>query len=355
MRLRGLGILVGMLVAGAIALPAGATHEQITLHAESTHLALSDVSTGEIVPMRFSWSPSDTLFEGSSVLLCWNGRLDRPRLADDVQNWNELCSSGSSGLMGATRDEGSFTTATFDALTAGRYEAVIRRLTPCEGTCDPPPPPHWNVSNVVSVDVVDPCRLKLVSVQAQGFHFPLEVGSPMSCQTLINSGKLEGEGEDGSRFTLTGASQLSLDYITRNYSTDEPVLHPIFRLRAGGTPAEVTFSTGSRLGGLVTSVSTGAVHVLAVRPASGKLTFRKGVGHVHVTRGRVVVLGVGPYEAAWEIPRYCGKRKPTITCLSKMRYRFFTMKRGTSIKARVLRAGQNVTFKRRRGGITFLR
>jgi hypothetical protein len=304
--------------------------------------------------MRFSWAPPDTLFEGSSVLLCWNGRLDRSRLAADVRDWNTLCSSGSSGSFNATRDEGSFASATYEALTAGRYEAVIRRLTPCEGPCDPPPPPHWNVSNVVAVEVVDPCRLRLVSMKAKGFHFPLEVGSPMSCQTLLNSGKLEAAGEDGTRFTLTGTSQLSVDYVTRNYFTDEPQPHPIFRIKAGGTPAGVMFSTGSRLGSLV-SASTGGVHALAVAPASAQLAFRKGVGRIHVTRGTIVALGVGPYEAALEIPRYCGKRKPTIACLSKMRYRFFTMPRGRSLKARVLRAGQSATFKRRRGVITFVR
>jgi hypothetical protein len=355
MRLRGLGILVGMLAAGAFALPAGANHEQITLHAVDSRLVLSDVSTGEIVPMRFSWAPADTLFEGSSVLLCWNGHLDRSRLLDDVRNWSELCSSGSSGVMNATRDSDSFSTATYDAIAAGRYEAVVRRRTPCEEPCYPEPPPHWNASNVVTVDVVDPCRLRLVSLTARGFHFPLQAGSPMACATLLDSGRLEAAGEDGSEIALTGAGQIAVDYVTRNNFTGRPIPGPIFRLKAGGNPAALTFATGSRLGGLVTSASTGAVHVLAVAPASVQLSFRDNVGRVHVRSGRVVALGVGPYEAALEIERYCGRRRPTIACLSKMRYRFFTMRRGTSLQARVLRAGQSATFRRKRGVIKFVR
>ena len=96
----------------------------------------------------------------------------------------------------------------------------------------------------------------------------------------------------------------------------------------------------------MTSASTGAAHVLAVAPAKARLTFRNGVGRVDVQSGRVVALGVGSYEAAWEIERYCGRRRPTIACLSKMRYRYFTMKRGTSLRAKVLRAGQRATFRK---------
>src|SRR4029079_11693772 len=46
----------------------------------------------------------------------------------------------------------------------------------------------------------------------------------------------------------------------------------------------------------------------------------------------------------------------TIACVSKMRYRYYAMKRGKSIKARVLRAGQSATVRRvvRRGVISFV-
>jgi hypothetical protein len=249
----------------------------------------------------------------------------------------------------------SDSTATYDAMTAGRYEAVVRRQTPCADPCFPPPPPHWNASNVVVVEAVDPCRLRLVSVAARGFQFPLLPGAPMACATLLDSGTLEADGEDGSKIALTGTGQIAVDYNLRNNVTGRPLAGPVFRLKAGGKPASVTFTTRSRLGGLVTSASTGAVHVLAVAPAKARLTFRNGVGRVDVQSGQVVALGVGPYEAAWEIERYCGRRRPTIACLSKMRYRYFTMKRGTSLKARVLRAGQSATFRRHRGVIKFVR
>jgi hypothetical protein len=195
---------------------------------------------------------------------------------------------------------------------------------------------------------------RLVSVKARGFYFPLQAQSPMSCGTLLNSGELKGKGEDGTQFTIKAGGPISLDYLTRNNFTDKPLPYPVFRLRAGGKPAEVTFSTGSRLGGMVTSASTGAVHVLAVSPASAKLTFNHGVGRVHVNRGKVVVLGVGPNEAALAIPWYCGKRKPTIACVSKIRYRFYTMPRGKSIKARVLHAGQSATYRRHKGVMSYV-
>ena len=300
---------------------------------------------------RFAWGPPADPLEGDNLFVCWNGRFDRSQLTSNRQP-NEFCSSGSNG---AQTGEVEGATGKVAPIQAGRYEVFVKRYTPCQIDCYPPPPPHWNASNVVAFEAVDPCRLRLVSLRTRGFHFPVEVGSPMSCATLLDNGELQAVGEDGSRIALTGAGAISVDYVTSNPFTSRPTPGPIFRLRAGGNPAALTFTTGGRLGGLVTSASTGAVHALAVAPASVRLTFRNNVGRIHVRSGRVVALGVGPYEAALEIERYCGRRRPTIACLSKMRYRFFTMKRGTSIKARVLRAGQSATFRRRRGVIKFVR
>jgi len=350
---RGLVVLTALVLAGVFALASSANHEHIALQSATARVELADPFSGETVPLRFTWSPPDTLFARGEVLLCWNGHLDRARLTADVRDREQLCSSGSSGLQTANNDSDS--TATYDALSAGRYETVVRRQTPCADPCYPPPPPHWNASNVVAVEVVDPCRLRLVSVAARGVDFPLEPNAPMACSTLLDSGALEAAGEDGSKIALTGTGPIYVAYNLRNNFSGRPLTAPVFRLKAGGTPASVTFTTRSRLGDLVTSASTGAVHVLAVAPAKARLTFRNGVGRVDVQSGRVVALGVGPYEAAWEIERYCRRRAPTIACLSKMRYRFFTMKPGTSLKARVLGAGQSATFRRHKGVIKFLR
>ena len=352
MRLGVGGFAVAIVLAGALAVPSMANHEHIVLQAVDARVELPSVNGGDVVPMRFTWSPEDTFFERSNIHICWNGRFDRSRLLENPFPVS-ACSSGSAGLNSASSED--FSHAHYDTISAGRYEAFIQRETPCEENCFPPPPRHFNASNVVVVEAVDPCRLRLASLRTRGFHFPLEVGSPMSCATLLATGELEAVSEDGTRIALTAAGPISVEYVTRNPFTSRPTPGPIFRLRAGGNTATVTFTTGGHLGHLVTSASTGAVHVLAVAPASARLTFRNGVGRVRVLRGRVVALGVGPYEAALEIERYCGRRPPTITCLSRMRYRFFTMRRGTSIRARVLRAGQSATFRRRRGVIKFVR
>jgi hypothetical protein len=222
-------MLAVLVLAGAFALASSASHEHIDLQAVATRVELSDVSSGETVPLRFTWSPPDTVFAQGEVLLCWNGRLDRARLTADVQNREQLCASGSSGLQVANHDSDS--SATYDAMAAGRYEGVVRRQTPCADPdpCYPPPPPHWNASNVVAVEVVDPCRLRLVSVTARGFHFPLEAGSPMACATLLNSGALEAAGEDGSKIALTGTGQIAVDYNIRNNFTGRPLPSPVFR------------------------------------------------------------------------------------------------------------------------------
>ena len=290
MRLRGLWILVGMLVAGALALPAGANHEQIALHAADSRLVLPDVATGEPIPMRFSWAPADTLFERSNVLLCWNGHFDRARLADDVKNWNELCSSSATnGSNVANRDQDSLTSATYDALDAGRYEAVIRRETPCEGACYPPPPPHWNVSNVVTLEVVDPCRFELESVKGKVELFPLLVGAPVPCQLQVN-GELRVRGDDGTTVALKSKAA----YL--HYDTQYLKSSPVLRLATRGSGSSINFQTKGALAHLVTSASTQGGHVLAVSPASVKMSAKNGVGRIHVNSGRVVALGVGTVE-----------------------------------------------------------
>ena len=352
MRLGVAGLGFGVVLVGVFALPSMANHEHIVLQAVDARMELPSVNGGDVVPMRFTWSPEDTFFERSNIHICWNGRFDRSRLLENPFPVS-ACSSGSAGLKFSGEDD--FSHAHYDTTSAGRYETFIQRETPCTENCFPPPPRHFNASNVVVVEAVDPCRLRLVSVAARGFHFPLEAGSPMECATLLDSGALEAAGEDGSKIALTGTGQIFVGYNTRNNFTSRLLPNPVFRLKAGGKPAALTFMTRSRLGGLVTSASTGAVHVLAVAPAQARLTFRNGVGRVDVQNGRVVALGVGAYEAAWEIERYCGRRRPTIACLSRMRYRFFTMRRGTSIRARVLRAGQSAKFRRHRGVIKFVR
>jgi hypothetical protein len=111
--------------------------------------------------------------------------------------------------------------------------------------------------------------------------------------------------------------------------------------------SDVKFSLKSRLGHFFTIAHTGAVMLVSVSPASATIVHRRNVSRVRVTSGRVVALGMG-----WDfIPRgdlvpYCGRKRPTMTCLSRIRYRYFTMKRGTSIRAKVLRAGQKATFRK---------
>ena len=358
MRLGVLGLFATIVLAGALAVPSLASHEQIVLQAVDSQLVLPDPHQGDVVPMRFTWSPDDTLFERSNIHICWNGRFDRSRLLENPFPVS-ACSSGSQGFIGASTDD--YSHAHYDTLDAGRYEVFIQRETPCEGSCYPPPPRHFNASNVVAVEAVDPCRLRLSALSAKGVQFPLEVGSPMKCETNFRSGKLAASSEDGSRIDLDGSPEsgfgTGVDYMTSNYFTGERLAKPVFRLRTGGKRSTLTFRTGSRLGALVTSASNGVVHVLATAPASVELTYRNGVGRVHVRSGRVVALGVGQQEAAWAIPLYCGHRQPTIACVSKMRYRYYAMKRGKSIKARVLRAGQSARFRRvvGRGVITFVR
>jgi hypothetical protein len=348
MRLCAPWVLVGVFVAGVLALPAGANHERITLHAVDSHLVLSGVATGEPIPVRFTWAPEDTLFESSNVMLCWNGHFDRARLADDVKNWDELCSSSATnGSNIASHDQESFTSATYDALDAGRYEAVIRRETRCESDCYPPLPPHWNVSNVVTVEVVDPCRFELESVTGKVELFPLLVGAPVPCEAQVN-GELRVRAEDGTRVALKSKAA----YL--RYDTQYLKSSPVLRLATRGSGSSISFETKGALAHLVTSASTQGGHVLAVSPASVTMTGKNGVGRIHVNRGRVVALGVGVVEVQDHIAHYCGEKHPTIACLSKIRYRFFTMKRGTSIKARVLRAGQSATFRKRTGWVKFV-
>src|SRR6187431_60092 len=113
---RWIGVLLAAgVTAGAIALPSSATHEQITLTVlNGSRIELPYVDDqSQLAQARFSWSPATLPGEGE------------------------------------------------DVLAAGHYEVYVKRFTPCEANCFPPPPPHWNASNVAEFDAVDPCRLRL--------------------------------------------------------------------------------------------------------------------------------------------------------------------------------------------------
>jgi len=291
MRLGVGGVCVAIVLAGAFALPSTASHVHIDLQALDTRIALSEVEDAEsMIPMRFAWSPPDPSGSGF-VLLCWNGRFDRARLTEDVRELTVLCSSSSRGLHQTTGDAAS---ARFFPIEAGRYEAFVRQETPCEIDCFPPPPRHWNASNVVAVDVVDPCRL--------------------------------------------------LPWV------------PMLQLSAGGSNADLSVTLKSHLAQFATFASTGAAQVIAVSPAGVTFVHRKDVTKVRVRSGRVVALGIGHYGMrSVDMVRFCGRKRPTIACLSRIRYRYFTMRRGLSLKAKVLRRGQSATFRRPRGSVTLVR
>ena len=123
----------------------------------------------------------------------------------------------------------------------------------------------------------------------------------------------------------------------------------MFRLRATGARADLDFNLKQHLGGLITRASTGAAQVISVAPADVTMRHRGGVTTVRVRRGTVVALGIGQYDFGSplrrsEIHRFCRRGRPTIRCLGRIRYRFFTTKRVQ--RAKILRAGQVARFKR---------
>ena len=173
----GVGVgLVAAIAAAAFALPSSASHEVISLQVSPERIELPFVG-GEntSLPARFAWSPADTTGADSFVYLCWNGTWDRSQLTSDRRE-DQLCSSGAAGSGGSASGA---TTAEYFPSEPGRYEAVVRRWTPCEVDCDPPPPLHWNASNVVAFEVVDPCRLTLGALETRTRHTPMMVGAPV--------------------------------------------------------------------------------------------------------------------------------------------------------------------------------
>lgn len=336
------GISVLGILAGAVALPSTASHEPIRLSVADSRIELPNVEGNEGVSIRFTWSPTRSYYE--SVAICWNGVLDRSQLTSN-QNDDQLCSDGANGTSG----QGS---ADFEVNTAGRYEAAVRRRTYCEIDCDdPPPPPHVDASNVVTVDVVDPCRLRLQSFKTIGSHLPMLVGAPVACSMYVRGAEsgFHVTGEDGSAIELKASHSSILQY-------DELPWIAALRLKAAGIRSDVSLSLGSRLSQFVTFASTRAGLVVAVSPARVTLTHRGGVTKVRVRRGRVVALGLGQYDMREaDLARFCGRKRPTIGCLSKIRYRFFFMKRGRYLKAKVLGAGQAATFRGRVGIVKLVR
>jgi hypothetical protein len=337
---RWIGVLLAAgVTAGAIALPSSATHEQITLTVlNGSRIELPYVDDqSQLAQARFSWSPATLPGEGDNVPICWNGHFDRSQLASNRQP-NEYCSSGSNGTMAATAEGAS---ASEDVLAAGHYEVYVKRFTPCEANCFPPPPPHWNASNVAEFDAVDPCRLRLESFKTTGSHFPMLVGAPITCSVAVTR-ELRVSGEDGSSISLASPKLSSIAY-----NSYELPWAPMLQIGSRAASSDVKFSLKSRLGHFLAIAHTGAVMLISVSPASATIVHRRNVSRVRVTSGRVVALGMGwDFIPRADLVRYCGRKRPTMTCLSRIRYRYFTMKRGTSLRAKVLRAGQRATFRK---------
>lgn len=336
----GVGVgLVAALAAAAFALPSSAGHQEIRLQVSPARIELPRVQgDNETLPVQFTWSPSAPAGQGE-VLICWNSPIDVTTL--------DRCSSRNGG-NGATGDE---TSAQFFANEAGRYEALARWQTWCEENCFPPPPPHWNVSNIVSFEVVDPCRLRLQAFESKGAHTPTLVGAPIGCNIFVLQGELKVAGEDGSAIGITSSASGSITYEDFEFPG-----YTALRVKAAGARADLSVGLRSRLGQFVTFASTGAAQVIAVSPANVDFVHRGNRTTIRVRSGSVVALGIGQYVVRRpDMVRFCGSKRPTIACLSKIRYRTFTMRRGRSLKARVLRAGQSATIPTPRGRVKLLR
>src|SRR5688572_27685194 len=314
----GVGVgLVAAIAAAAFALSSSASHEVITLQVSPARIELPFVG-GEntSLPARFAWSPADPTGADSRVSQCWNGTWDRSQLTSD-RGEGALCSSRAAGAVGGGSGT---TTAEYFPNEAGRYEAVVRRSTPCEVDCDPPPLPHWNASNVVVYEVVDPCRLRLGALETRTSHTPMMVDAPVRCDVFVD-GTVRLRGEDGSVLALASAGN------SWTYHPTE-LRAPVFRLRSTGARADLDFNLKQHLGGLITRASTPAAQVISVAPADVTMRHRGGVTTVRVRRGTVVALGIGQYDFGSplrrsEIYRFCPRGRPTIRCLARIRYRFF--------------------------------
>jgi len=335
---RWIGVLLAAgVTAGAIALPSLATHVQTLSVVGSARLELPSKDAGENDAVRFAWDPpAADIVDGDSLLVCWNGHFDRSQLASN-RGANEICSTRQAGGMSGTVESSS--SGKFNPTAAGHYEAFIRRFTACVNDCYPPPPPDWSATNVVSFDVVDPCRLRLEGFTGKAPEYlPMVVGQPVTCGIGV-SGNLRVSGEDGSSIALESKKLSSIDY-----NTFELPWAPILQIGTRSATSTVNVDLKRRLSEFAI-VHTGAAMVLVVSPAKLSMIHRRNVTRIHVRSGKVVALGMGwDLIPRADLSRYCGRKHPTIACLSRIRYRYFTMKRGTSLRAKVLRAGQKATF-----------
>jgi hypothetical protein len=332
MRLGFAALLGAIVVAAAFALPSTATHEPIQLRVLDSRVELPSVDGSEAARARFEYSPPD--FQGrASVLMCKNGLLDRAGLTSKHEN--DLCSNGPAGLGGTVGDA---TSAVAEIYQAGRYEAVQRRLTPCDVDCDPQQPPHWNASNVVAFEAVDPCRLTLGEFRFTTRTVPVMRGAPFPCFVTVK-GSMGLTGEDGSALTLATSGFLTVEHRTAEFRV------PSFYVSADGASAELSARLGSRLASSMAGrARTNAVTVFWVAPASVSLVHRAQATTVRVRQGRVVVINASSqFSLMSAVKSRCGSGRPTVACLSRIRYKFFT--RRAILRPRVLRAGKSARFK----------
>jgi hypothetical protein len=331
--------LAAGVTACALAIPSEAIHVRTLTVVGSARLELPSKEATENDAVHFAWDPpAADIVDGDSLLVCWNGRFDRSQLVSDRAP-KEICSSGQAGgQMGTVEGNSS---GRYNPLAAGHYEAFVRRFTACVNDCYPPPPPDWSASNVVSFDVVDPCRLRLEGFRGKApSYLPMVVGQPVPCSVGV-SGDLRVSGEDGSVISLASSRLSSIEH-----NEYELPWIPILQIGARGANSDVSFSLKKRLSQF-TIAHTGSAMLIAVSPVTAKIVHRKNVSRIHVLSGRVVALGIGSdYIQRGDLVPYCGRKAPTIACLSRIRYRYFTMKRGTSLRAKVLRAGQKATFRK---------
>lgn len=328
-------------VAASLALPSAASDEQIHLtivgknRVELTELGLGRENTTESI--RFDYSPPEPFGQGF-IATCRNGRFDRATLLAEGAFARGACSSGIPGQDGASGDA---TTAHMFPQSVGRYEAVQTRRAGCEW-CEPPVEPHWNVSNIVTFDVVDPCRLTLVSFESRTRTPGLTAGAPMDCNLFLLEGRAELRGEDRSSIRLAASNGLTLE------SSSKELGGPVLRLSASGNRADVAYRLGPRLGGFVlTYGTTPAVTAISLGQSDVTLTHRNGQTTMRVRRRPVVAVRLTFLHVLDAIKRACGNRRPTVKCLARIRYR---LSPGQKIeRATIVRAGQTRRFKRVRG------
>ena len=338
----GLGGLLGaIVVAAALALPSRASHEPIELRVLDQKVELASVQGADEAAVRFEYSPPHP--DGrAGILLCRNGVIDRAGLTSKHEN--DLCSSGTAGLNGTVGDA---TSAVAQIGATGRYEAVQRRQTLCRFDCeDPPPPPHWNASNVVAFDVVDPCRLTLGTFRFTTRTEPVMRGAPFPCALAVK-GSMELTGEDGSALSMASTGFLSVEYRTHEFRV------PTFMIGADGASADLTARLGPRLASAMAArARTNAVTVFWMTPGTVSLVHRNRVTTVRVRQGRVVVINASSqFSLMQEVRRRCGTGRPTIACLLRIRYKFFT--RRQIMRPRVLRAGQSARLKIPPSGVRY--